>query len=786
MRSQFSFICRRRQNTVFLFGLALFLIAGGAPSRADLLRGWTQIPDPNTFQIDLVSINESTGLVTAVLCQLYIGPDFSAESLTYDPTNGRFYGNLQSGQGFQENRLAEISASPCSIMTHPYSGFPPPVGNQPNVLVEGIEFVPGVGLVISHDMRNSSGGYPTRYLSRIDHQGNVLQTTPLLPTINDQDELGANACGGNIFVVDTNDPTLLLNDRYAVTEWTGDPFVNPSLAGRYKRLPPTLSNPPVNVTGNEADVAFDPATNVLYVTDLASGSSMSQLKTFDLATDTYSVIRANYGHPGNISGIAAVGQCLCQLPSSQTVDCSQLQPLQCAEPAATTNQCFPMRVLRDSSGNISAHECDCIPAEDFCHVETQPNLRCEGVCDNDLNVQDCPDYWEPVPQSSGDFIFSCCCPGEPVDIDLTTGVQYNTFGEPELILPGSPDDTWRVKPCTPPGPLTGPEPVVVDPDPSWSLLPPSQWISSGLSGPNGDYCYETCFCLEGNFQGVSLSFDLLAEDTATVYVNRGSNPAPVLSTTAPSHINPMHFPDNEFNMDSLFHAGDNCIEVVVHKTDGGSTGFSFVGGFAANKGLCCPCPLALSSPDDLCAPLQKRDCNANGAGHICRPKRVKVVPMRGLDPPPAISVTECDCIADGACGAVIIQKDPISVVYTLSCTGACPNFIFDRCEVHVDGVSQGQASIVATNSLLGKEITCGCTRHCDDDIFCNGRETTDPSTGECVAGVPPCEADFLCDEEQDACLVITPTVSQWGLVVLALLLLAGAKVCFGRRVLRVQ
>jgi len=104
---------------------------------------------------------------------------------------------------------------------------------------------------------------------------------------------------------------------------------------------------------------------------------------------------------------------------------------------------------------------------------------------------------------------------------------------------------------------------------------------------------------------------------------------------------------------------------------------------------------------------------------------------------------------------------------------------------------------------------------CDDGVFCNGLETQDPAVG-CVPGTPPncddgvactidsCDEtihgcqhvpnDALCDDgdpcTRDQCTLTgcvnvddmcspIPTASQWGLVVLTLLLLSAAKVRFG-------
>jgi hypothetical protein len=80
---------------------------------------------------------------------------------------------------------------------------------------------------------------------------------------------------------------------------------------------------------------------------------------------------------------------------------------------------------------------------------------------------------------------------------------------------------------------------------------------------------------------------------------------------------------------------------------------------------------------------------------------------------------------------------------------------------------------------------------CGDGVACNGQETCNPSSG-CVGGTPvncddgiDCTVD-TCNEPSGTCTnddadCSIPTVSEWGLVVLTLMLLIGAKVYFGRR-----
>jgi hypothetical protein len=69
---------------------------------------------------------------------------------------------------------------------------------------------------------------------------------------------------------------------------------------------------------------------------------------------------------------------------------------------------------------------------------------------------------------------------------------------------------------------------------------------------------------------------------------------------------------------------------------------------------------------------------------------------------------------------------------------------------------------------------------CDDGVFCNGQEICDPGAG-CFAGPPPCAQGLECDEVRDECFFPgIPTVSTWGLGILALLVAIGAKVRFGQ------
>jgi len=101
----------------------------------------------------------------------------------------------------------------------------------------------------------------------------------------------------------------------------------------------------------------------------------------------------------------------------------------------------------------------------------------------------------------------------------------------------------------------------------------------------------------------------------------------------------------------------------------------------------------------------------------------------------------------------------------------CPDCLSDaECD---DGVG------CTVDSCNGATGACEHTANlvlCDDDFFCNGQETCDSQNG-CGAGEEPCDTGMDCDESTDTCVVPPiPTVSQWGLLGLTLLLAAAAKV----------
>jgi hypothetical protein len=143
--------------------------------------------------------------------------------------------------------------------------------------------------------------------------------------------------------------------------------------------------------------------------------------------------------------------------------------------------------------------------------------------------------------------------------------------------------------------------------------------------------------------------------------------------------------------------------------------------------------------------------------------------------------TDDSCGADGVC---VNADNAIDCDDGLFCT------VNDVCAL---GECHGVARVCPQgNGVCDGEEECDevadiCTNPPDlvypDDLFCNGVETCDPVEGV-QDNEDPCDdpGTQVCYEEDDECFdLVIPTVSEWGLVILALLLLTGAKIYFSRR-----
>ncbi|MBI1825864.1 MAG: hypothetical protein HY287_05925 [Planctomycetes bacterium] len=97
---------------------------------------------------------------------------------------------------------------------------------------------------------------------------------------------------------------------------------------------------------------------------------------------------------------------------------------------------------------------------------------------------------------------------------------------------------------------------------------------------------------------------------------------------------------------------------------------------------------------------------------------------------------------------------------------------------HTDAIcDDGVICTIDTCAANGTCVNTPDDSRCDDGLFCNGVEYC--TAAGCAYGDPPCGFGETCDETTDSCeLVPIPTVSQWGLTILALLVLIAAKIRF--------
>ncbi len=137
----------------------------------------------------------------------------------------------------------------------------------------------------------------------------------------------------------------------------------------------------------------------------------------------------------------------------------------------------------------------------------------------------------------------------------------------------------------------------------------------------------------------------------------------------------------------------------------------------------------------------------------------------------AADVCEVECCADSDC-----PDDG------LFCSGS---------PVCVAGMCQFSGSPCGGGSPTCCETTGTCAAQCCDDAGCSDNLAFCDGTESCVAGVcvssgNPCDPSTpTCCEADDSCTAgmcdAIPTVSEWGMLMLTLLLLVGWKISFGRR-----
>jgi len=146
----------------------------------------------------------------------------------------------------------------------------------------------------------------------------------------------------------------------------------------------------------------------------------------------------------------------------------------------------------------------------------------------------------------------------------------------------------------------------------------------------------------------------------------------------------------------------------------------------------------------------------------------------GLDGGLCDVADSCDGVSKGCVNRVAAAGTPCGKPVE----GACD--VADSC----DGVSKA-----CVNGVAAAGTSCRTsTGVCDPAESCDGLNKACPPDGTITSCTAVTALDGCCPSQEDCCDIDPdcdpcgiPTVSEWGLIVLALLLLAGSKVYFGRR-----
>ncbi len=210
-------------------------------------------------------------------------------------------------------------------------------------------------------------------------------------------------------------------------------------------------------------------------------------------------------------------------------------------------------------------------------------------------------------------------------------------------------------------------------------------------------------------------------------------------------------------------SGGTSAEECDGADDAACPGFCFPVGHA----FACQCPFC--GDGDVSAPesCDGGVCCTAGCGFDtgteCRPSTGVCDPAEscdgaGADCPADIVITAC-IDADGCCPATCNNNNDSD------CGAICGNGISEAAEV-CDGLDDA----ACPGACLGN---CACPV-CGDDVVNQASETCDGTDDAACPGV--CTANCGCPVAGSI-----PTASVWGLMTLTLLLLAGAKIYFGRR-----
>jgi len=176
---------------------------------------------------------------------------------------------------------------------------------------------------------------------------------------------------------------------------------------------------------------------------------------------------------------------------------------------------------------------------------------------------------------------------------LDTGYNYSNFSYYPVpsVQPSPVTDNYWIKIASFEPPSTSPPPApasVLNPAwvGAWQPLGGARWLGprptvlGGTGGTNPSapayYIYRKCFCLMARYQKPALSFQLRADNESNAWLNTTTN---VLVPPSPSSFSGQPLTSHPTNP-GMFHAGLNCVYVLVQNT-GGPTGFSLSGTVSA-------------------------------------------------------------------------------------------------------------------------------------------------------------------------------------------------------------
>jgi len=160
-------------------------------------------------------------------------------------------------------------------------------------------------------------------------------------------------------------------------------------------------------------------------------------------------------------------------------------------------------------------------------------------------------------------------------------------------------------------------------------------------------------------------------------------------------------------------------------------------------------------------------------------------PVAGITPPPKLTITRTVTATEGSTAATGTGGGNIGTcVQRIRIVDTNPPLLVNcpgRITICVDAPSLPFTPPTCTDTCGTCDVTCVRSDHLPlHDPVPNGPITvTCVSTDEC-ANESSCAFDVEVSEAGD-CFVVIPTVSEWGLVILTLLLLTGAKIYFGHR-----